>query len=562
MRSNEKSPWLTQPRLAYALGNSSGRRSGLLPTREYAARQGYARAAGQVPALSPDTGSYEQQYADARVSLPRFWADQRAKEAFALVLLIPAVLLIHGYHPWSDDAAIYISGLRKMMHPALYPRDAAFVLAHTRVSIFSHVLAMLATAFDLRLTYLLLTAYLVSAWLFLFACRRFAVRVFQSEPVSWVATLIATACFTLPVAGTALFVMDPYLSARSFSTPLSILAVTAALDRRWMWTGLWAILAVAMHPQMGVYAAGFITVLILVDRGRWRTAVAVSVLAVLGCGGLWLATLHTPVTAAYREAVLSRTYFFPGLWQWYEWVGLAAPLVLLAAGWRRCAPGSAARSIAAASVLVGTAACVAAFGFVHTQGPYLLARVQLLRSFQLIYDLGLILLGGWIGQVFSARHRWVSAALILIAAAGMFTAEVRMYPGSAHLEWPNSTPVNPWGQALVWIRTHTPENAVFAISPHLLASPAEDLPGFRALADRSVLVDNKDEGVASIFPDVAAAWKQRSEAVAQLATMSPAERAARLAPFGVQWLLLPPKSAASLSCPYRNAVVAVCRMTE
>lgn len=479
------------------------------------------------------------------------------RRAAAYLLLIPAVLLIHGYHPWSDDAAIYIAGLRKMMQPSLYPGDAAFVLAHTKVSIFSHLLALLAFALHIRLEPLLLLAYLSSAFLFLYACRSFALRIFADESTSWVATLFAAACFTLPVAGTALFVMDPYLSARSFSTPLSLLAVVAALDRRWKRVAFWTLLTAVMHPQMGVYLAGFLVILALVEYRRWRTAFALCALAILGCGAVWLATLHAPVTAAYREAVLSRTYFFPGLWQWYEWIGLAAPLLLLALAWRRTRPGSPAHEVSAACVLVGASACVAAFAFVHPQGPYLLARAQLLRNFQIVYVLGLILLGGLIGQFF-AHRRWPVVALFIAAAGGMLFAQMRMYPGSAHLEWPNGAPANPWGRALVWIRDETPANAVFAISPSLLNNPTEDLPGFRALAERSVLVDNKDEGVASIFPEVAPAWKQRSDAEAGLARMTPAQRLTSLAPWHVTWLLLPPADDASLSCRFRDAAVAVC----
>jgi hypothetical protein len=114
----------------------------------------------------------------------------------------------------------------------------------------------------------------------------------------------------------------------------------------------------------------------------------------------------------------------------------------------------------------------------------------------------------------------------------------------------------------VWIRENTPRDAVFAVSPTLLTSPAEDLSGFRARSQRSVLVDNKDEGVASIFPAVAPAWKQRSMAEQGMDGMSPAERAARLGPWRVTWLLLPVKAAVSLDCPYRNAVVAVCPLRQ
>jgi hypothetical protein len=485
-----------------------------------------------------------------------------ARDTLLLLLLLPLIPLIHGYHPWSDDAAIYISGLLRMIHPSLYPGDSAFVLAHTRVSAFSHILSGVIGGFRFPVAPSLLVAWLLSTFLFLYACRRLAVRVFDNDQVSWTAVFFAAACFTLPVAGTALFVMDPYLTARSFSTPFSLLAVVAALDRRWPRTAFWVVLTAIMHPQMASYLIGFLVVLHLIDKGRWRRAIALSLLGILGCGALWLATLHAPVTAAYREAVLSRSYFFPSHWSWYEDVGLIAPLLLLALTWRKCGSQQPAGKIAAASLLLGAATCVAAFLFVHPQGPYLLARIQLLRSFQLIYTLGLILLGGAIGTVFLYRFRWLPPLLFLVAAAGMFVAEIQTYSGSAHIEWPGSAPVSPWSRALVWIHDQTPENAVFAVSPTLLASPAEDLAGFRARTERSVLVDNKDEGVASIFPAVAPAWKERSIAEHGLDRMSPAERAARLSPWGVTWLVLPSSAANSLTCPYRNAAVAVCPLQQ
>lgn len=506
-----------------------------------------------VPATQEDLRSERPIPSSAGSRLPRL-----AAESTVLLLMVGVVLLIHGYHPWSDDAAIYIAGLRKIIDPRLFPTDGMFVTAHTKVSIFSHLLAGVSSMVPLSLPHLVLLAYIVSAWMFLYGCRRLSLLVFDDERVSWTATAIAAACFTVPVAGTALFVMDPYVTARSFSTPFSLLAIAAALERRWGWLAVWVLLTAAMHPQMGAYLGGFLVVLELAERRRWRAALALAALAICGCAAIWLATLHQPVTSAYREAVLSRTYFFPALWHWYEWMGLAGPLALMAVAWRRARPGGRVASLCATCILIGVSACIAAFALVHPRGPYFLARVQLLRSYQLIYVVGLVLIGGWIGSLFRYRRRWAPAVLFVAAAIGMYGASLGSYRGCAHIEWPGSVPIDPLGQAMVWIRTHTPANAVFAISPQLLKSPPEDMPGFRALAERSVLVDNKDEGVASIFPDVAPEWKARADAEAGLDGMTPAERAARLRPWGVGWLLIPASDARNIPCAYRNSGVVVC----
>jgi hypothetical protein len=490
------------------------------------------------------------------------WLEVARSESLALLLFTPLVLLIQGYHPWSDDAAIYVAGIRKMLDPSLYRSDASFVLEHTKVSVFSHLLAQISLLFRIPLEALLLLAYLGSMYLFLYASRRLAVRLFESEHVRWTATFIAGICFTLPVAGTALFVMDPYVTARSFSTPFGMLAVVSALDRSWKRMALWTVLTVSMHPQMGAYLIGFLTILILVDYGRWRSVAVTCALACLLCAGITVVSMHMPVTAAYRDAVLSRTYFFPGLWKWYEYIGLIAPLLLLGLTWARGGTETVTGKLAATCVLVGGCACLTAFSLVHTQGPYMLARIQLLRTFQIIYTLGLVMLGGFIGMHFMVRRRWIGISLILIAATGMYLAERQTYPTCAHIEWPGAEPVSPWEQAYVWIRNDTPRDAVFAVSPSLMKTLGDDTPGFRAITERSVLTDNKDKGVTSLFPSIAEEWLRRQDAERGLDAISDQQREVQLHPFGVGWLLLPVRANTLFPCPYRNSIVKVCQMID
>ncbi len=55
---------------------------------------------------------------------------------------------------------------------------------------------------------------------------------------------------------------------------------------------------------------------------------------------------------------------------------------------------------AAACVLAGTTSLLCSALFVHPAGPGLLARLQVLRMFQLIYIVGVLLLGCGIGAFF------------------------------------------------------------------------------------------------------------------------------------------------------------------
>ena len=149
----------------------------------------------------------------------------------AIALLTPAVLLVHGYHPLADDGAVYVAGIKKLANPSLYQPDAVFALSPTRFSVFAYVLAPLLRWGHLPV--LLLICHLASIFLFLLGSWRVAQRIFSTRRSCWGAVLLAACCFTLPVAGTSLSIMDPYVTARSFSTPLSLFALAAVLDEKW-----------------------------------------------------------------------------------------------------------------------------------------------------------------------------------------------------------------------------------------------------------------------------------------------------------------------------------------
>ena len=38
---------------------------------------------------------------------------------------------MHGYHPWAEDAAIYIPGVEKLLNPKLFPFNSQFFELHT-----------------------------------------------------------------------------------------------------------------------------------------------------------------------------------------------------------------------------------------------------------------------------------------------------------------------------------------------------------------------------------------------------------------------------------------------
>ncbi len=158
----------------------------------------------------------------------------RSKAPVTIALLTPAVLLVHGYHPLADDGAVYVTGIKKLANPGLYQPDAVFALSPTHLSIFAHVLAALLRWGHFPLPALLLVCHAASIFLFLLGSWKVAERIFPEQNARWGAVLLAACCFTLPVAGTSLSIMDPYVTARSFSTPLMLFALAAVLDEQWL----------------------------------------------------------------------------------------------------------------------------------------------------------------------------------------------------------------------------------------------------------------------------------------------------------------------------------------
>jgi hypothetical protein len=290
--------------------------------------------------------------------------------------------------------------------------------------------------------------------------------------------------------------------------------------------------------------------------------------------------LPTPMGAAYLRIAASRTYWFPAQWRWYELAGLAAPLAILALlGWARTRktishprphphPDEPTRALAQMAFAAGATAATVAILFARPNAAmHLVARMQPLREFQIVYLVMVLALGAKLGEILGdpllRRTAWRWCAAILLLAAPIFAAARATFPTSPHLELPGAPTPNPWLQAFLWIRDHTPTSALFALDADYINAPSEDAQCFRAIAERSALPDySKDGGEASIAPDLTAAWTNAQAAQSNLSapTTTDAQRIAALTPLGVSWLVLQSTASTHLDCPYRNAAVTVCRL--
>jgi hypothetical protein len=174
----------------------------------------------------------------------------------------------------------------------------------------------------------------------------------------------------------------------------------------------------------------------------------------------------------------------------------------------------------------------------------------------------LILLSGAVmARVFLKRDplRW--ALTFLVLGALMFFVQVRTFPHSSHLELPGRSPANEWEQGFVWIKNNTAPDATFALDAHYIEVAGEDAQSFRAVAERSAVPDyTKDGGIAAVDPALTPAWRTGEAIDVGLANLPDSERKEKLVRANVQWVVLPPSSETTFSCPYENRAMKVCRV--
>jgi hypothetical protein len=474
---------------------------------------------------------------------------------FGLLLLTLGALAVHGYHPYAEDAEIYLPGIKKLLHPTLYPSGTEFFESHASLTLFPNLIAGSVRLTHIPFDYTIFIWYLASIFLLLLACWEFSGVCFNTTRARWGAVALIASLLTLPVAGTALYLMDQYLNPRNLAAFAAVFAVTHVLEKKYARALAWIIFAAAVHPLMASFAIAFCTVLIFLDTIRKPAFAMAAVFP--------FANFFAPPSPAYREAMRFHISHFLPQWQWYEWVGLIAPFAVL------ILLGRIARSrkleklerVCHAAVLYELVYFAIALIIAIPQRFEALARLQPLRSLLLVYIFMLMAIGGFIAEYLLKDRAWRWLLLFVPLCAGMFVAQRQLFPSTAHIEWPWAAPKNQWEQAFLWIRQNTPVDATFAIDPFYMEAPGEDRIGFRALAERSRLADaNKDSGAVAMFPPLADEWWEQFQAQKNWKHFMRADFLELRTRYQVGWTVLQAPGIMGLSCPYANQTVAVCRI--
>lgn len=471
-----------------------------------------------------------------------------------LVLLTLGALFVHGYHPWAEDASLYLPGVEKLLNPQLFPFNAQFFESHAHLTLFPEMVATSVRLSHLPLEYVLFFWQLVSIFLLLFACLELAERCFRRRVSVYAGVALVAALLTLPVAGTALYIMDQYLNPRNLMAFVEVLAIAKVLERRYVTAAVLLLFGAAIHPLMAVFATSFCVLLWCMEKFESRPALVAS---------LFPFGLFDPPSAAYHQVAISHSYFYPTQWQWYEWLGAIGPIVIF--WWfSRIAHARQSKNlelISRALVLYQAIFVIVALAVSVPARFESLARLQPMRSLHLTYILLALFSGGLLGEAVLKDRWWRWMALFLPLCGGMYYAQRTLFPASAHIEWPGSRPRNPWVQAFEWIRENTPPDAIFALDSDYMHIPGEDEIGFRDVSQRSLLAEKvADGGAVTMFPSLADEWLAQMQAQQGWQKFRAQDFRRLKARYGVNWVVLQQPGVPDLQCPYQNQAVKVCRV--
>ncbi len=495
------------------------------------------------------------------LKVPRLKRRRFPSELAGVLLFTILGFLVMGYHPGLEDDGIYLTAVKADLNPALYPFNKDFFRLQLQASAFDPLMAWFVRVTRIPVAWAELLWQLAALFLILWAAKKIANRLFADEHARWGGVAMVAAMFTLPVSGTALYVVDQHLHPRNLATALILLAVWRILDEKRVQAAFLLALAFLLHPlmaAMGISFCFFLATILACQTSKrvskWQRSAAVFIP---------LGWVFEPANPGWRKALDTLAYDHLYRWTWYEWLGALAPLVLFWLLWR-----IARRS--GRTMLARFALAVLVYGAFHQilamvlLGPPPLLRVmplQPMRYLHLVYCFFALVAGCLLGEFVLKRSVWRWAVFLCAANGCMFASQRAEFAASQHLEMPWRQPANSWLEAFAWVRSNSPVNAYFALDPRYLEAPGEDYHSFQALAERSQLADAvKDASVVTMVPELGPEWVRQTEAAEGWRGFQLADFERLKKDFGVDWVLVRNPPPAGLACRWHNRDLAVCQI--
>jgi len=480
-------------------------------------------------------------------------------EPLGILLLTLLGFLVMGYHPGLEDDSVYLAAVKADMNAALYPYNADFFRLQVQATQFDKWMACFVRWTGMPVPWAELFWQLISLFLILWAVKKIADHLFVEETAQWAAVALTAAMFTLPVAGTALYMADQHLHPRSLATALILLAVWRVLDKRLWQAALFLFVAWLLHPLMAAMGISFCLFFVLTTIGAAGARSARNSAAMFLAPG-WIFEKAGP---GWRQALDTRHYYYLYKWAWYEWLGAIGPLVFFFVLWRvsRRQGNELLARFSLAVFCYGVFHLVLAMVLLRPESLVRVVPWQPMRFLHLLYYFFVLAVGVLTGRYLLRRRAWRWAVFLLLTNFSMFAWQRSEFSASQHLELPGREPENEWLQGFGWVRENTPVNAYFALDPYYMDAPGEDYHGFRALAERSQLADAvKDAAVVTVVPELGPAWLRQVGAEAGWRKFALADFERLKTEFGVNWVMVSYPSPLGLACRWHSRTLAVCQI--
>jgi hypothetical protein len=106
-----------------------------------------------------------------------------------------------------------VPAIKRVADPSLYPFGSEFFMLHAHLSFFPDMVAGSARLTRLPIEFVIFAWHAASIFLLFLGSWRLAGVCFQRDSARWGGVVLLAALLSVPVAGTALTIMDPYLTA-------------------------------------------------------------------------------------------------------------------------------------------------------------------------------------------------------------------------------------------------------------------------------------------------------------------------------------------------------------
>ena len=335
------------------------------------------------------------------------------------LVLIPIALLMFPNRGITHDARLYVFDILNIVRDGVFANDLlAIAGTQHNYTLYSYIAAPLyevlspwtATA----------VVFIVGQLLWFSGIIALVVKFAEDDKTAFYGLLTA---FLLP---TTYFGFSVLSYGETFATPrllvegLTFWALWCVFNRAYLISALLVLVALSLHPIMGLIAAALIIAILLQEGRRWWWIFGATSLAgaaiVVGSGAIPLERISAALDGDWLDVVETRArYLFVSQWPTKDWarillsVSFTLPMIALYTGWRR--------RLIVSALIVGAAGLLVSFIGTDVLHNVLLSQVQTSRAIWFVYLLGNIGMGVVVASLYRKSEEDGDAFFFLYVSA-------------------------------------------------------------------------------------------------------------------------------------------------